>query len=988
MKTKAHEALVASILNVMFIGTATVGAMDVAFAQGSGAQDAGASRDSTSTQTTTLETVEVTGSHIRRVGLEGSNPVITIGSQEILNSGEMTLGDVLAQLPVVTGGVMRPTVNNGGGDGTTQVGVRGLGAARTLVLVDGHRVIFNDLNKVPVDAVQRIEVLTDGASAIYGSDAIAGVINIILKDRYSGARVRFNYGISDRNDGGQRGVAFTIGQATQRGSIYAGIDYNKFDSILQNDRAFSKTSLRFTTAPDGTVTTTPLGSVGQYGMLDLPAKVASGTGCTTARRVALNASALTPSNSPTNLSDYHCYDADTDSWNNNRGNYLVTPRERVDGYFHGLYHATESIDLYATWLHTKTNASRGLEPAALLSQNVAGLTVSKDSYYNPFGVDFQTPGGSAYRMRLYPLGQQTLRNTNTMNQLMLGARGDVDVLGKEWSWDVGFNYGHVSTVNTRIGYPIAANLVKGLATPSMLDAASGQVVCVGTPNDIGTVIPGCTPWDPFNLESPSAQAALRAAGNNSGEMINAWNIERIWHAGASGEILDLPAGPVSLAVGVDYREEYENNAVGALLAIDPETNTCALGAACSQHVSGGFNVKEGYAELYVPVLKDVPFVHELSATLGDRYSRYSTYGSSNNWKLGVEYRPVQSLLLRGTVSTVFRAPQIDDIYRAPQAAATLLTGDPCDHITVANAACSGVPLDGSFVDAIVNQNGINGLWSGSKAANFALGPEHGSSFDFGAVYSPDFAPGLSLNVDLWRIYLNDAIGRANAQTVIDLCFNGVTKFCPLVSREPSGPNAGQITRVIQPIANLGRVDTKGVDFTVSYRFPQSPIGQFNATLYTTYMDQFKVQTSPGTPGGQVLSGAGTMGTKGTSFQAACLYSPSSVCLYPRFRAVGNLRWQWHDWSAGWRVRYLSPFKIAGSTLNRKGLDRYGAWTYHDLNMNYSIKPINTTLSVGVRNVFDKQPPMLYADRTTNANTDPADFDVIGRYYWARVTVDF
>lgn len=993
MAKKTRQIVRATSIALLCGGIATTGGIDAAFAQDIGTQQAAKSKKQAESQpetqkAVTLGPIQVTGSHIQRSELETSNPMITIGAQEIEDTGELTLGDVLAQLPVVTGGVMRPTVNNGGGTGATQVGVRGLGPARTLLLVNGHRVIFGGLNQVPVDAVARIEVLTDGASAVYGSDAIAGVINIILKDRFKGAKVKLNYGISDRGDGARRGATFTFGQSTRKGSVYAGIDYNKFDSILQDDRDFSRTSLSLTTTPDGVAHVAPLGAVGEGGSFDLPAGTAAAFGCDSQRRIALNESARTSGTSPTGPSDYHCFDAATDRWGNNRGNYLVTPRERIDGYFHGVYHLTKNTDVYATWLHSKTNANRGLLPATLVSNQVAGVTVSKDSYYNPFGADFKTPGGSAYRMRLYPLGQRTLHNSRTMDQLLFGVRGETHIWDKTWRWDVGMGYGHVSTVNTRIGYPISTQLVEGLATPSMMDPATGQVVCVSTPNDLGTVIPGCTPWDPFNLESASAQSVLQDANDQSSAMVNTWDIQRIWHAGANGEIANLPAGAVSLAVGVDYHEEYTNNAVSPVIQIDPETSTCDLGAACSQHMQGGYNVKEAYAEVYVPILKGLPLVHDLSVTLGDRYSKYSTFGSTNNWKVGLEYRPVSTLLLRGTVSTVFRAPTINDIFRAPQRAATLLTSDPCNHITVANPACSGVPLDGSFVNTIVNQNGINGLWSGAKAANFALGPEHGSSFDFGFVYSPGFVSGLSLSMDIWRIYLKDAIGRANAQTVLDLCFNGVTEFCPLVTREQSGPNAGQVTRVIQPIANLGRVDTKGTDLSVHYRLPKFAIGQFNVKLNATYQDQFKVQTSPGSPGGQVLEGAGMMGVKGSSFQAACLYSPGAVCLFPRIRAVGNLRWNWRNWGAGWRIRYMSPFKVAGSTLDRQGIDRYGAWVYNSVNVDYNIRPINTRLSVGIRNVFDKQPPMLFANRSSNANTDPGNFNVIGRYYWMRVAVSF
>ncbi len=213
-------------------GVAALGVVGTAYAQNAAPQN--------NQQPQTLQTIVVTGSHIRRVDLETSNPVVAVSAQQIQQTGKLTLGDVVQQLPVITGGIENPRVNNGGGSGATLVGLRGLGASRTLVLVDGQRVINNDLNSIPASAVERIEVLTDGASAVYGSDAIGGVINIILKSNYQGAQFSVNYGISDHDDGERKGVNFMFGQSSDKGSILVGVDYNKFDEVLQSQRAYSK----------------------------------------------------------------------------------------------------------------------------------------------------------------------------------------------------------------------------------------------------------------------------------------------------------------------------------------------------------------------------------------------------------------------------------------------------------------------------------------------------------------------------------------------------------------------------------------------------------------------------------------------------------------------------------------------------------------------------------------------------------------------------
>src|SRR5512141_1119177 len=190
-----------------------------------------------------LDTIVVTGSNIRRVDIETANPVVTIDKAAIQQSGKLTLGDLVQDLPAVTGPVTNPRVNNGGGTGASTISLRGLGSARTLVLVNGHRVNYVDVNTIPVSAIERIEVLTDGASSVYGSDAVAGVVNFILRSNYQGAEVSAAYGISDRDDAQRQGYHFTFGQTTDKGSLMAGVDYNKQDPVLPANRAFSKDSL-------------------------------------------------------------------------------------------------------------------------------------------------------------------------------------------------------------------------------------------------------------------------------------------------------------------------------------------------------------------------------------------------------------------------------------------------------------------------------------------------------------------------------------------------------------------------------------------------------------------------------------------------------------------------------------------------------------------------------------------------------------------------
>jgi outer membrane receptor protein involved in Fe transport len=311
---------------------AAVGVAGTAFAQNA------APSQNDQKQPQTLQTIVVTGSHIRRVDLETSNPVVAVTAQQIAQTGKLTLGDVVQQLPVITGGVENPRVNNGGGSGQTLVGLRGLGASRTLVLVDGQRVISSDLNSIPAAAVERIEVLTDGASSVYGSDAIGGVINIILKTNYQGAQFQLNYGISDHDDGERKGASFVFGQTSDKGSIMMGVDYSKFDSILQSARKFSKDALSLTaTNTDGSSVAVPgSGTIALVGGSSYAARTRvgvpdavnpTGAGCT----LSLNPSAWTNTDARVSPNDYHCFGSQPgDKYNYASVNFLLTPQERTN----------------------------------------------------------------------------------------------------------------------------------------------------------------------------------------------------------------------------------------------------------------------------------------------------------------------------------------------------------------------------------------------------------------------------------------------------------------------------------------------------------------------------------------------------------------------------------------------------------------------------------------------------------------------------------
>jgi outer membrane receptor protein involved in Fe transport len=969
---------------------AAVGVAGTAFAQNA------TTTQNDQKQPQTLQTIVVTGSHIRRVDLETANPVTTVSAAQIQNTGALTLGDVVQALPQITGSPQNPQVNNGGGSGSSGANLRGLGSDRTLVLIDGHRMLNQDLNIIPAEMVERVEVLNDGGAVTYGSDAIAGVINFILKKNYQGAQFSLNYGISDHDDGERKGASFIFGQTSDKGSILAGVDYNKQDGISSGARDFSKLAL-YRYYGNIYAFGSSRNPMGRAFLKTTDSNAVSATAPTYgAFNPPCSSATLNAGGDSSSTSGYHCYSAANDSYNYQAVNWDLTPQERTNAFFKGDYQLTDNVQAYATFLHNKTTASSAL--AALPFDAFSdGVVISKDSMYNPFGVDFgpslnnltgsinpKTGAADGYAQynfltRWVGVGQRMGQNTDTTDQAILGFRGNIGT----WNWDANYQYGHDSVQQHTVGDLIYGAAFKQAVGPSML--VNGVPTCVSTPGDASTAIAGCTPLNIFDANSAASIANEQAYVATL--FANNLTTRRQFSLDANGPLFSLPAGDVQLAVGADYRKEYAHRIVDFLTIANPTDGTCqAPQSACTSGLQGGFNVKEAYAELYIPVLKDLPFAHQLSVDLGDRYSKYSLAGSTSNWKVAVEWRPIDDLLIRGTVQKVFRAPTLGSLFQGAFGSAPAFS-DPCIGLSASDLAahanaCQNVPPNSTFQSL---QNGLSqttGVTSGAVAAGVNLQPEEGKSFDWGVVYSPHYVPGLTLNADLWRIYLNNTITTVNATIVSGVCFaDNSSPLCALIHRRPNG----QVAFISQPTVNLGRLDTRGVDFGATYRVPQVSWlpGQFTVSALGTYLAEFTNTTAPGIPDSQVYHIAG--------------HYYNGFGSYPRVRGQVNLDWQDGPWNASWRVRYIGH-EEAGSmnpAENQNGQSgaqlyafRVPTIIYNDAQVSYNVQPINTTLSFGVNNMFDKQPPIFTQSIVLNADTDVGTYDVVGRFYWARATIKF
>lgn len=925
--------------------------------------DAGADADK-------LETIVVTGSRIRRVDLETASPVFVIDKSQIEKTGKLTVGDLLQTMPAIAGGATATNgaVNNGGGTGAATIDLRGLGTARTLVLVNGRRLAgpAPDVNAIPMNLIERVEVLKDGASAIYGSDAIGGVVNFILRKDYQGIEFTADYGVADADDGQRKGVTMTLGHTSDKGSLMVGVNYNKQDAVSAADREFSANALYLSSGSivAGGSSRTPRGRI------FLPSDLIAQFNCP-----ANSAGSVTriPGREGASLSDYKCYDPASDAFNFQAvGNLELTPQERGSLFVVGNYRLSDNVEAYVEAFHNKTRAAFAIAPLPFDARN-DNVLISADNVYNPFGIDFGRSGdndsGNAFFLRLQAIGNRRADTSVSTDQINLGLRGGFG--STSWQWDANFTYGHFSQFRQFGGY-IFQPALSAAVGPSFIDA-NGVARC-GTPT---APIAGCVPVNPFNPEeTPDGFKLLEAPYRT-----NTLFVQREAEINANGELFELPAGVASLAVGASYRKEYQRFAPDFLTtALPPDFTNCQLSQeTCTSPIVGGFDVKELYGEAFIPVLRDVAFAKALNLTIGSRYSKYSTFGDSTNSKIGIEWRPLDDVLVRGTIAEVFRAPTISNLFAAPASNAPTFR-DPCIGVTSpvgANAnidrACENVPRDGSFAGP------PNGQTTGLVAGNPNLKPEQGKAFTWGVVYDPSWLEGLSTSVDLWRFALNDNISALDVNTVALQCYTA-GNLCDFIHRFEAD---GQVFYIDQPTLNLGRLDAKGADFSIKYRMPETSFGTFRFGLDATYTAQFN----------QLIRDPQGNGT-GTIYAAGQFNR--QLGNYARWRGLGTLNWELGNFDASWTARYIHGFDLGTLRPGGDSADGtipnvvvgYGASTYHNLQVGYRIEPINARVELGVDNVFDKQPPILFQNNVTNGNTDPVTFDTVGRYYFARFSIKF
>jgi iron complex outermembrane receptor protein len=921
-------------------------------------------------QTAPLQRVEVTGSRIRQVDIETAQPVQVMSQEQIQKSGLVTVGDILNQLASAgtpdfdRGGSLTSNRENGG----QYISLRNLGSNRLLVLVDGKRWTqsvdgYTDMSTIPSAMIERIEVLKDGASSIYGSDAISGVVNIILKKRMDGGLLSLYAGANDEKDGKGKDFSLAYGANSDKASLMVGLSHTEQGTVWAQTRESTRypKGVRHPTAGLGVG---PWGEVLTADGRDLVLNHSGGEG---GNGVGVGAD-------PRNPANYH-------DWNNlpqdnfrSSSQMMFQMPTKLDTLFtKGTVELPYNTQFSTTAMYSQRKSTAQIAGYPLNSETQSNYPVyiDRNSYWNAFGEDLYFYRRTIERPRITDNENRTLHLDATLS-------GNFDVRGKAWNWDVGYNHSAVRGTVMGTGNINLLNLKRALG-PSFMNG-SGVVQCGTAAAPIA--LAECQPFNMIGGPGTNSDAAIdyiMSTGQATyGSTINSAT------ANLSGELLQLPAGMLGVAGGLEHREVRGNDIPGQF---EQSGYSSDLAGNATR---GRYTVREAYLEANIPILKGVTFAQLLSVDLATRYSDYSNFGNTTNSKASVMWKPIKDLLVRGTWAQGFRAPSVGDTFGGgSQSFDTYL--DPCDvefgqqsNPAVA-ARCAAAGAGPNFHQT--TQNGAPITDSGgaqgaspfnSGAGNAALQPERAKTTTVGFVYSPSWLTGFSGSLDWYDIKVDNLISGISATQVAEYCYvQNIAAYCNVIKRDASG----QIINLSHGNANLGSLETSGVDLSFSYRFGTTPYGRFGLRSDSTFVTKYKRQDDKDSDYTNYLG----------------QYDGSGGTAYYRQKSNVSLDWSMGNWSATWTTRYFGKIKdkcysnnltnpVECTDVNAegnwgRGVNQLGAMVYNDANVSYKTS-WNGTLMVGANNIFDKKPRNTVLGAASSSAIDanlPIDRFVYVRY---------
>ncbi|MGR6330033.1 TonB-dependent receptor plug domain-containing protein [Sphingomonas sp. XXL09] len=876
----------------------------------------------------------ITGSRIGRSGYTAPTPVTVINSDQLVKSAPSTIAESLRNLPALTAtsGPQRASGTQGGGQ--SFLNLRNLGAVRTLTLLDGRRFVAAsqfgtvDVNLLPAGLIQRVDIVTGGASAAYGSDAVAGVVNFVLDTKYEGLKGEVSSGISTEGDNAEKRAVLTGGISTagNRLHLIASGEYYKNDGILEGQRDWARRGTNLINGPAGgpaQILANDVRNLGTYGGMLL-----TGNGGTAAQNALFRGLQFGPGGtvSPYSFGSYTTATQQIggDGVDTELFQEINRPLERWSAFGRAEYNLTDNFSVFgeASYGWTDTRYSTSVNRHQV--QNP--ITIRRDNAFLPQPIRTllaANPAVTSLTMLRWSVegGLTDVAVTTDTRRFVGGFNAKVGGLKVNGYYQHGRTNQRTDVLNNEI----TANFTR--AADAVINPANGQIVCRSTltnPND------GCAPFNVFGEGSPSAAALAYTRGTSRTDSVFTEDVASL---NVSGTLFEGWAGPVSFATGGEYRKET------AELDVDPLSRAGAFLFANPQPWSGKYDVREGYVETVVPLLRNLPFAKALEFNGAVRYTDYSTSGGVTTWKAGLSWTVFDALRLRGTRSRDIRAPNLSELFT------------------------SGRTQSATIVDPFKNNIRLSGIFV-TTGGNTQLQPEKADTLTLGAVLQPPMIPGFNLSVDYYDIKIKDAIGTLTPQQTVDQCFTGNQLACSLVQRD----GGGNLTGLTAFPINLSELETNGVDVEASYRVPLSSMMDTDATLNLRTVVSYVGKLSSTTPGSAPIDRAGEVGISANPhwrFNAQADFYKGNFNVFNQVRFIGGGR---YDVTRG-------PDAI--------DLQNIKPQAYWDLQIGYKLEDVGfkgAEFYFNVRNVLDTDPPAAPGDGTIALATNTGLYDTTGRLF--------
>jgi iron complex outermembrane receptor protein len=899
-----------------------------------------------------IEEVMVTGSRIARDPLDYVGPMNVISNETITKANAITVQEILQEIPAVT---MNGTNENdsNGGQGVRSVEMRNLGEQRTLLLVNGRRFVstvlgtglVGDLNNIPVNMIERVEVLGDGSSAVYGSDAVAGVVNVILKQDFEGVELSVGGGQSGEQDGDRYDLSMVMGANFDKGNITFGVSFAEEKEVTFADRSWSQDPVIIDFGGGATLNGSGIPPWGKY------------------YRPSDGSSIAFSPDADTGLDFTECGGANAQAidgyepcrFNYNLGNdiSLLSPNQKTSFFLKGNYELTDTLNLIAEVSYTDREGSLGFP----------GLPISgaHGQFTDMVPVPFTNPHipsdalamiqaeelaanaaatGFIMDWRAQDAGTRQFEYQGETVSTLFGLEGEFT---NGWTWDAHFNWGR-SEVFEETFDQVNVGKLRIAVDPDKCDADVGCSNAQAAPGDAidifgrGDVTEAFANYILFDDTELNEYEMMQIAGN------------------VSGDLFELPAGTVGFAAGFEYREEEGGSRKSAV------TQSGDSGGNFSQSTKGEYDVTEFYAEVNLPLIQDAPMAENLSMDLAWRYSDYNTIGDDSTYKIGVSWSPFEDLRLRAVSSTAFRAPNIMELFGGISDTFDAV-GDPCsgyggDTSTTVGANCAAAGVPAGYV-----QNA--GQLKVSEGGNPDLEAETADNLTFGIVWTPSFIEDFSIALDYYEIEVDNAIQARDVTGVINNCYNtpGLSAAdCARIGRNEQG----NIIRLEVLNENLASLESSGVDMTLNYGL-DTDIGRFSVNWLANYLIEYKETSDDGSE---------------EIFTDRIAMDNAAWSGYPRIRSNLSFNLAQDNWDVGLTHRYIHDADADPVVPSLDVVDSVDAVHYFDLtgSMNFG----NFRVVAGIENLTDEEPEYIPAISTNTSTV----YDWMGRFYYTKVTYSF